>query len=456
MRFVRYTGRPRAADAAYKAILRAQSVVVLDPWSAADGNIAWGFKLNGKAATVALRAHERDLFDLAAMVYVADELVPRSGGVDLWTREIEFALPVAQRALWEAAEPALAQCLGFLSGDVYRFEWLDRPKTVPKAASHRLRLCPGHDAVCLFSGGVDSLLGAAALLAEGRRVLLVGHHADRITSSAQRDLFAMLRQKYPGQVSLLQVYLEQSRKRRRRHGLPDKVEISHRTRSFLFLVAGSIAASSAGIEPVYIPENGLIALNSPLGPSRRGTLSTRTTHPRYLDLFTAAMTGLGFAQHVANPYVHQSKTDMVQAIADPDIRIALERSVSCAHAGNLWREGPAFTHCGYCVPCLYRRAAFLSAGLNESGYQHDVFTELPHLTPDKARDFRLLVRFARAAEHASEIDLIAAVLRHGGFSGGPNGEDYTARAVMLKRWAGSFMDLTRLRTSPSARRILGL
>jgi 7-cyano-7-deazaguanine synthase in queuosine biosynthesis len=456
MRFVRYTGRPRAADAAYKAILSTRPLVVLDPWSAADGNIAWGFKLNGKAATVALRAHERDLFDLAAMVYVADELVPRSSGVDLWTREINLALPVAERASWEAAEPALTQCLGFLSGDVYRFEWLDRPKTVPKGAIHKLRLRPGHDVVCLFSGGVDSLLGAAALLAEGRRVLLVGHHADRITSSAQRDLFAMLRQKYPGQASLLQVYLEQSRKRRQRYALPDKVEISHRTRSFLFLVAGAIAASSTGIESVYIPENGLIALNSPLGPSRRGTLSTRTTHPRYLDLFKAAVTELGYTTRVENPFVHQSKTDMIQAVADPDIRIALQRSVSCAHAGNLWRESPAFTHCGYCVPCLYRRAAFLGAGLNESGYQHDVFTELPQLSPDKARDFRLLVRFAKATEYASEIDLIATVLRHGGFSGGPNGEDYTARAAMLKRWAGSFMDLARLRATPSARRILGL
>jgi hypothetical protein len=147
---------------------------------------------------------------------------------------------------------------------------------------------------------------------------------------------------------------------------------------------------------------------------------------------------------------------MVQAVDDPDILAALQRSVSCAHAGNLWREGAKFSHCGYCVPCLYRRAAFLAAGMGESGYQHDVFTELPKLSAEKRRDFRLLVRFARVTEGAREIDLIATVLRHGGFSGGANGEEYTERAAMLKRWAAAFIDLTRQRASARTRRILGL
>jgi hypothetical protein len=79
-----------------------------------------------------------------------------------------------------------------------------------------------------------------------------------------------------------QVHLECSRERRPRHALPDKVEISHRTRSFLFLAGGCDGGGATGTPLLHIPENGLIALNSPLGASRRGTLSTRTTHPRYL------------------------------------------------------------------------------------------------------------------------------------------------------------------------------
>src|SRR5258707_1388389 len=121
MRFLRYTGRARTGDGAYKALLEDAQLSVLDPWSGADGNIAWAFKLDGRAVTVPLRAHPRDLFDLAAMVYAADEIVPRTSGADQWTREMEFTLPVVQRAAWETAERTLAACLGFLSGDVYRF-----------------------------------------------------------------------------------------------------------------------------------------------------------------------------------------------------------------------------------------------------------------------------------------------------------------------------------------------
>lgn len=84
------------------------------------------------------------------------------------------------------------------------------------------------------------------------------------------------------------------------------------------------------------------------------------------------------------------------------------------------------------------------------------FTELPKLSAKKGRDFRLLVRFARATEHARKIDLIATVFRHGGFSGGKDGEEYTAPAAMLQRWASAFMDLTRQCASARTRRILGL
>jgi hypothetical protein len=304
---------------------------------------------------------------------------------------------------------------------------------------------------------MDSLLGAARLLAAGRRVLLVGHYADGVTSSAQRDLYALLQRKYPGQTSLLQVHVARSLKRNHRYSLPRKVEISHRSRSFLFLAAGTVAATGTGAAALYMPENGLIALNPPLGASRCGTLSTRTAHPRFIEQFNGVLRVLGLNVAVENPFAHNSKTDMVQAIDDADIRAALQRSVSCAHAGNLrWESAADATHCGYCVPCLYRRAAFLAAGMDKTRYLKDVFTELPQLSADRARDFRLLVRFARATEHAREIDLIATVLRHGGFSGGPHGEEYIARATMLKRWATAFMDLTRQRSNARTRRMLGM
>lgn len=457
MKFLRYTGEPREQDAAYATALDDREFVVLDPWSTADENIEVHFALDGKRATVDISPLARDLLDVGALVYIADEIAHRSASDDRWTRTFPFAVPVADTAAWKNTTTSLSRCLSFLSGDRYDFTWMQRPPTIPGGVAHRTKLQGTYDAVCLFSGGVDSLLGAAQLLANGERILLVGHHADGVTSSAQRDLSALLARKYPAQASLLQVHVARSLKRNHRFKLPKKTEITHRSRSFLFLAAGAAVASTVGTSRLYIPENGLIAINAPLGPSRKGTLSTRTTHPRYIEQFNTVLADLGMAVHVQNPFVYDSKSDMVERVNDPDLRKALKRSVSCAHAGSLrWRGDSSVTHCGYCVPCLYRRAAFLGGGIHETGYGFDVFTELPEMTPKTTRDFRLLVRFARSVSTASDSQVIATVLQHGSFGAGNDGRELVQRAEMLRRWSGSFLNLARRRSSAATKKIAGL
>jgi 7-cyano-7-deazaguanine synthase in queuosine biosynthesis len=454
MKFTRSVGRITQPE--YLGALAAADAV-LDPWSSADGNISNHVLLDGRRATVPLSAHARDLLDVASMVYIADELVPRAGSDDTWTREIAFVSPVYQRAAWASSTDALSRCLGFLSGDSYAFEWLDRPNTVPRRTKHKRRLSGSYDAVCLFSGGVDSFLGAAQLLGSGLRILLVGHYAEGTTSSAQRDLAGALRKKYPGRLSLLQVHVARSMRRGQRYALPTKSEITHRSRSFLFLGAAVAAASSVGAPIVYIPENGLIALNAPLSSSRRGTLSTRTAHPRFLREVEAVVRALGFGIRIENPFEFASKTDMVVRTSDDDLRNGLLRTVSCAHAGDLWRQGKLdATHCGYCVPCIYRRVAFVAAGIEGEGYLHDVFTDLAKLTDTTARDFRLLVRFAREAAAASEGSLRGIVLRHGWFAASPDGGEYRERGAMIRRWAQSFLSIVDERESSETRRILSL
>jgi hypothetical protein len=59
-------------------------------------------------------------------------------------------------------------------------------------------------------------------------------------------------------------------------------ETSTRTRSFLFLAFGLAIASIEG-SSLWIPENGFASLNLPLTADQRGSLSTRTTHPLFLE-----------------------------------------------------------------------------------------------------------------------------------------------------------------------------
>src|SRR5262249_34675144 len=136
--------------------------------------------------------------------------------------------------------------------------------------------------------------------------------------------------------------------------LPPKVEDSHRPRSFLFLSLAVAIARVTNITHVYIPENGLIALNPPLQVSRIGSHSTRTAHPVFLTRFLKFLRSANlFEGTIQNPFLYLSKTDMLRGL-DPSLIPLVTRSVSCSHPSRYHDEG--VRHCGYCVPCMYRRA----------------------------------------------------------------------------------------------------
>src|SRR5207245_2433395 len=159
---------------------------------------------------------------------------------------------------------------------------------------------------------IDSLLGAYRLLYAEKRVLLVGHQAEGITASAQTRLFRWLKERFKKNVDFLQCRVARAQRSDPKHPLGDKVEESHRPRSFLFLALATAAARAAQVRHIEIPENGLIALNPPLGTSRLGTVSTRTAHPAFLKGFSSLLKKADiFDGEIRNPFLYLSKTDMV-------------------------------------------------------------------------------------------------------------------------------------------------
>jgi len=323
-----------------------------------------------------------------------------------------------------------------------------------------------HNAICLFSGGLDSLMGALQLLEDGEQVLLVAHHSDAVASAAQRDIFALLQQRYGNRVDLVQCGLARSPRRRPRFPLPAKTETSHRSRSFLFLALAIAVAKGARVDRVVLAENGLIALNPPLGRSRVGSLSTRTAHPRFLAGFIELVRGLGaFDGSLVNPFLYMSKTDIVDGLQRWQVPFVL-RSVSCAHAATVVRyQGVAGArHCGYCLPCIYRRVALMKAGCDRAGdYCDDSFGNLHGLSPARQEDMRFLVRFARKIVAASSVERRNIVVSHGTFPADVGGliglsaaADYGPWADMLLRWASDFLAQVDRRVPAQAKRILGL
>lgn len=303
-----------------------------------------------------------DLLVVAAHVHAADTRISRAKqSQDSWTREIRLVVPVSDPARWGAATSTLTKALNFLTGDQWTIGFRARPPrfaAIAKEAPLTL-IAPPFDAVSLFSGGLDSLIGAIDLLQAGSTPLLVSHHGEGATSNAQNTLFAGLKKHYD-KSSFERLQVGMKFKRGLFNGVGD--ENSTRGRSFLFFALGIFAGTGLGRSfALQVPENGLIALNVPLDPLRLGSNSTRTTHPYYMARWNELLVELGIDGRVENPYWDKTKGEMMIACENETLLRDLTPSAfSCAHPGNvrwLGEEGRWKEHCGCCLPCLIRRAA---------------------------------------------------------------------------------------------------
>ena len=321
-----------------------------------------------------------DLYRISAVAYCADLRLPRRRhGYDDWTRHIVLHVPVADVRLWSSQVQTLSKLLSFLSGDRWRIELREQEVPAPKRPHRRRDEREGNEgepgpfgAVCLFSGGLDSFVGAADALAEGRNLLLMSHVPEglaRWLSPAQSSLTAGLAKGYQDRrLEHLRVTLNPPRPTEH-----SGKENSQRARSILFLGLGTLAAAAIG-EParLIVPENGFISLNVPLTPGRIGSLSTRTTHPNMVSLYRQLLDGLAIRVPIELPYMLQTKGEMLARAKDPEVLKRLASgSVSCASPNP--RSSAKEDHCGHCVPCIIRRAAMSAIGLDHaSEYRLDI------------------------------------------------------------------------------------
>jgi hypothetical protein len=300
-----------------------------------------------------------DLLIFAAHVQAADTHISRElESQDSWTREIRLVVPVSNLEKWNAALPVLKRALDFLTGDIWTISFRLRPakftRLVP-VGSQKLMGIP-FDALALFSGGLDSLVGAVDLLENGKNPLLISHVGDGATSDAQQNCFNKLKAYYSkNKFDRMRVWMNF-------RGLKisgNEVEKSTRGRSFLFFTLGVLAGTGFNSPFILqVSENGLIALNIPLDQLRLGSHSTHTTHPFYIARWNEILNILGINGKIENPYWNKTKGEMIEACANRDLLQQIAPvSLSCSSPTKGRWFGQGVQHCGYCLPCIIRRAA---------------------------------------------------------------------------------------------------
>ncbi|WP_439882196.1 Qat anti-phage system QueC-like protein QatC [Pontibacter sp. MBLB2868] len=301
-----------------------------------------------------------DLFFLAACAYGIDRLIERRPySTDGWSRELKMTVPVIDLSVWSGKEQETGNILSFLTGDYWEVEFTQSSLVLPSAASTPLP-SPNIDHVNLFSGGLDSLIGAVDFLSNEptKRLLLISHYDVNMNGPKgdQIKLYDELTKKYSQPIAWSKsvgIYLENATNGQRENTL--------RSRSLLFIALAVLAANSYGNGlPIWVPENGSVSLNYPLSPSRRTACSTRTTHPRLLKDIRQLLTNLGLASDITNPYELMTKGEMVEQCADrPFLMDVVNHSNSCGKRGHRRGWFRSASHCGVCMPCVYRRAALV-------------------------------------------------------------------------------------------------
>ena len=352
-----------------------------------------------------------DLLNLAMTVYAADLGIPRGLAFDRWTRDLVVHIPVIHPEKWQAEADALALTLGFLSGDHWQVHFRKRKAATAKAVTQQLLPPEAPSAVSLFSGGLDSFIGAVERLEHQESLALVGHHGAGMVNSAQEHVYDALKESYPGKSRLLPFYVQVPA------GLPGRDKKTTRARSFLFLGLGTAVAAASGKKvPLLVPENGLISINAPLLDPRMGSLSTRTTHPHFLNQYRDLLDGIDIDVSIEAPYRFHTKGEMVKGVVDNNaFRRGVFQTQSCSHpeVGRYRRRKPG-THCGYCVPCIIRRASLAAAGLDDpKHYLSNVRRKVSGGATAEGRD---LLAFKTAIERlngASRRHLCAEVLGSG-------------------------------------------
>jgi len=297
-----------------------------------------------------------DFTSIALAVAAVDKAFDRKETVDGWTRIFELDISLLQPDLWQTVRTEIESVLKYLTGDYWTLSF-SAGGEVP-AKTRKVKEIDA-DCVSLLSGGIDSLVGAIDLITAEKKPFFVSQVSRGDKTTQKRYAEALGGKNRHCQWSYTVKH-------------PNVGEKSTRGRSIVFFAYAALAASAIQTpnnQPVEIvvPENGFISLNVPMGSGRLGSHSTKTTHPIYMAGIQSIWNAVGIPAKLSFPYRYKTKGELLVECADQGKLIDLiSASVSCGKYGR-----HKLTHCGRCVPCLVRRAAFLKANLfdtTEKGY----------------------------------------------------------------------------------------
>jgi 7-cyano-7-deazaguanine synthase in queuosine biosynthesis len=290
-----------------------------------------------------------DAMVVAAAVEFSDRAIKRpSRG---WTRQIELRVPVHDPMRWNdpRVSGSLHEALGFLTGDLWKIEFIKRAKVEPSPAQEYLQFPRPTKAVIAYSDGMDSRAVAGlfgkTLGEELVRVRVGPKAAGKPVVDGRLQPFAKVPYKFKSALT--------------------NGETTARSRGFKFALISGLAAYLASAEEILIPESGQGAFGPALVTVSHGYPDYRN-HPRFTRLMARFLRALlGHTVEFKFPRLWNTKGETLREFA------ALPEGDSWKDTKSCWRDSRwsplngRKLQCGVCAACMLRRMSVHAAALFE-------------------------------------------------------------------------------------------
>ena len=323
-----------------------------------------------------------DWIEIALAAYFADRVSLRDSRKyhrERWKRRISLTLPVRQIVFWQrpSIKAQIVELLNFLTDDDWEFHFVSMPEKDRHYDSQRsLPLPPASTPrVALFSGGLDSFAGTLVSLQDDPEAtfLLVSCVTNSRQLHNQQSQVGWLNHHLRRLGSLMHQPVTLGFNWGEERDFPQ--EPTQRTRGFLFLTLGSVAAINAGALKLELFENGIGAINLPYDGSQISAMNTRSVNPITLLMMEGIVTDiLGKHFEITNPFLFSTKGEMCASIKNIDLADVIPLTFSC-DGFPVHESGKP--QCGVCTSCLLRRLSLAAADISEfdpgEGYGMDFF-----------------------------------------------------------------------------------
>lgn len=341
------------AIAAYRPRVPNHAIDVIESGQPRDGYKAFNLDANFKFSTAALESYAfarwqpviYDAMLVAAAIEYADRSFARPGLG--WRRDFSIHVPVLEPARWSASavSEALRDATGFLTGDGWRFKFVQRQGPTPWPPQDCFQFHVTADAVIAFSDGMDSRAVAGLVSAAGRNPVRVrvGSKAAGRPARGEPVPFAVVP-----------------------YNVKADGETSARSRGFKFAVITGIAAYLANIDEILLPESGQGVFGPALVTVTTQAYPDYRSHPLFttrMERFLTALLHRPF--RYVFPRLWSTKGETLRAYAALPNGGDWHTTRSCWRSARHCSVEQKLKQCGVCAACMLRRMSIDAAGLQD-------------------------------------------------------------------------------------------